>query len=429
MDATPRHTPPKDRPFDPAKTAASEPMRQLVAEVLARIAEAESRVRRRQAVAQSIHEAAVAALVCDLVHRALREPQGWLTVELSNTALALRTRRAPFLTEQFRHLVRAMVSHEVAAADLQLGHRSPFGGIRSTIRASAWLNQRIDDFTLTFADIGRRGDLLGDPLVLRSAKTDGDADELPVPDTEQARRLRAEMVEINDWIAQADLGWAGCDVSEGVDLGQRYLRRIFNDGSLDRGGRLFYGFWQDLKKAPRKQFLRIDGRPIASLDFAQMSVRLAYSQVGVKPPDGDLYSVLGVGGRREGVKQVLNALFAASKLPSRMPQGARELFPRRIKVADVIEAISHRHPALVPLFGTAQALVHQNIDSRVVVRSLLKLKMLGVVALPIHDCLLVKDVHASLTKEVLETAFLEETGVEGKVEVDMPLGREALSAT
>lgn len=244
--------------------------------------------------------------------------------------------------------------------------------------------------------------------------------KLAVPDTPQTRQLRAEMVAINEWIAEADLRWAGCEVSDDVDLGQRYLRRIFNDDSLERGGRLFHGFWQELKKDARQELLRIEGRPVASLDFAQLAIRIAYAQVGVDPPKGDLYVVPGVGSSREGVKKVFNALLAADRLPTRMPQGTRQLFPRWVKVGDVIGAISLRHPSLIPLFGTAQALVHQNMESGVVVRALLALKEQGVVALPIHDCLLVKDEHAQLGQRALEEAFLEITGVKGRVEVELP---------
>lgn len=396
-------------------------MRQLVTDVLARLAAAETRLRRRQAAAQIIHEEAVTALVCDLVHRTLSEPEAWLTVELSKAELSAKVRRAPFMTEQFCNLVKALASPEVAAVELRLGHWTPAGGLRSTIRASVWLRQRADELGLFYGDIGRSAELLGDPLVLRSAKVNGEADDLPVPDTALARQLRAEMVEINDWLSKADISWTGCEVSDGVDLGERHLRRIFNDGSLERGGRLYHGFWQELKKEGRKESLRINGVPVASVDFAQMSVRLSYAQVGAQPPDGDLYRVYGVGGSREGVKKVMNALLASGKLPTRMPQGTRALFPDQVRIADVIEALSRRHPALVPLFGTAQALIHQNIESRVIVRALLSLKELGVVALPIHDCLLVSARDVSVAEKILESTFEEVTGVRGRVEVDLPL--------
>jgi hypothetical protein len=54
----------------------------------------------------------------------------------------------------------------------------------------------------------------------------------------------------------------------------------------------------------------------------------------------------------------------------------------------------------------------QNIESRVTVSALLRLKQLGVVALPVHDCLVVLVHHAELTKAVMEMTFKEVARVE-----------------
>lgn len=398
--------------------AATAPMRGLVTEIQALIGASETRIRRRRADAQALHEAALEALVCDVIHRALQDPDGRLAVEMSKSELSLRRRRAPFLTKAFPGLVRSIAATEKPVVEFSVGHKSALGGARSTIKAGAWLLQRMDSLELTFSDIGRRAELLGDPLLLRSEKVRGEAAQIPIPDSDQARVLRAQMIELNHWLAQADLRWAECEVSMGVDLGQRFLRRIFNDGSLDKGGRMFFGFWQGLSKVDRLAYLRIDGQPVASLDFAQMSVRLAYGQVGVLPPEGDLYQVYGVGGSRDGVKQVMNALFASKRIPTRFPQGTRALFPRGVKIHHVIDAISRRHPALVALFGSGQALTHQFLESTIIIRSLLRLKELGVVALPVHDCILVEKPDVIIAKEVLETMFWEVSGVKGKVEVE-----------
>ncbi len=227
------------------------------------------------------------------------------------------------------------------------------------------------------------------------------------------------MAEVNGWLATADIDYAGCTVEDRIDLSQRFLRRIFNDGSLEKGGRLHHGFWQEMPKSRRLQYLRLQGQPIAAVDFAQMSVRLAYAQVGTCPPQGDLYFVPGVGGSREGVKQVMNALLAGDKLPSRMPQGTRHHFPVRVKIEEVIEGIRMRHPALVPLFASSQWMHHQSVESRVILRSVLQLKALGIVALPIHDCLLVRYDKAEVAKEVMERAFEDVSGGKGQADVDL----------
>jgi hypothetical protein len=78
--------------------------------------------------------------------------------------------------------------------------------------------------------------------------------------------------------------------------------------SFDQGGRLFGGFWQQLKRE-RRRHIRIEGEPVAVLDYGSMFTRLAYSEIGAEPPGGDLYAVPGFEGYRSGIKLVMNALF------------------------------------------------------------------------------------------------------------------------
>src|SRR5690606_514634 len=105
--------------------------------------QAERRQRRRRQSDQKRHEAATEALVCDLVHRALGDSQAWLTVEMRKGTLSPQERRAPFMTEAFPDLVKALCGPEVGVAELQLGYyASWYGGERTMIRVSPWLDSR-----------------------------------------------------------------------------------------------------------------------------------------------------------------------------------------------------------------------------------------------------------------------------------------------
>ena len=61
---------------------------------------------------------------------------------------------------------------------------------------------------------------------------------------------------------------------------------------FDQGGRLYGGFWQNLKSC-RREHIRIEGEPITVLDYGSMFTRLAYYEVGTVPPEGDLYAIPG----------------------------------------------------------------------------------------------------------------------------------------
>ena len=92
-----------------------------------------------------------------------------------------------------------------------------------------------------------------------------------------------------------------------IDPGKRALRRIFNNGKWNNGGRLFDGFWETMGRADRFGCLMLGsadfphGEPIANVDYGQLFPRLAYMRTGAAAPDGDLYDVFGDGSSRDGI--------------------------------------------------------------------------------------------------------------------------------
>jgi len=409
-------SPVPDRHLDPSKVPVSDELKGLVEDAMGLLKSAEVRRRQRRPGSKRIHQQAVTSVICDLVHRELRHPGGALMVPMAKSALAPKNRPAPFMTEAFAKTVRELSDPTLGIAELRTGHRSLEVAFRSTLRAGTWLRSEIDRLGLGFHDIGRDTELQGDPLILKSIKEAGKSRVLPLPPTQEIEGLRVEMRAINAWIAQASIEWTG--VEEHVDPGDRYLRRIFNNGSTALGGRMFHGFWQTLGKASRLEHLLINGREVASLDFSNMGVRLAYAAVGAPVPEGDLYLLPGIAGSREGVKCVLNALLCSDQLPTRYPQKTRAYFHRRLKFNELFDAICRRHQPLIPMFGTAQSLRQQNVESSIIVRALLVLKDMGIVALPVHDCLIAARENVGICKEVLEASFFHVTGVEGRVEVE-----------
>lgn len=389
-----------------------------------RLVDVEERKRRRRAADQAIFDATLEALVCDLAHLELYRPGHSLRVEMSHRTLSPAKRPAPFMTESFPAVVRLM--ERGGFVSLSVGYRSDFGARQSTIRATEMFRELMDTSEVSWEDFGRDPDLLGPSIELRGEKRPKRigqgvhlvAPSLALPDSEEVRRLSAEMTRINAWIGGAPLGWEGDCVAEGLDLSDRYLKRIFNNGRFDEGGRLYGGFWQRVSAGGRLAHLLIDGERVASVDFSQSAVRQAYARVGHPVPEGDLYDLPGLAGYRTETKQILNALLARDAPASRFPKHTRGRMPKTWKFSRVLEHIKRAHPPLVPLFGTGLGLRFMHQESEVVVRVLLTLIDRGVVALPVHDCILVPQSAASLTKEVMEQTFLEVVGVPGAVEIE-----------
>lgn len=420
------------RLFDPTRVPATDEGHQLVAAALARVTAAERRTRARSKQSQRIHERALMALICDLTHRHLMVPRGWLLVELSKTRLTPTTRRAPFMTEQFAELIKAMARSSVGLVELRKGEQGKFGFLRSTMRAGRVLRGLMDTFGIETYDYSRDASLYGEPIELRGEKTkrfvDGKvifiANKLALPNGEPVDSMRRVMQEINAWIASVDLDWIGDPVIDKVDSTQRFLKRIFNNCSFEHGGRLYGGFWQSVKSESRLGGVVIDSQPAASLDFAQSALTMAYAKVGVPPPPGDLYAFGRLGPYRCEAKMLLNALLSSDRPLTRFPRGTRGQMPKSWKFERVYDWVCRHHAPIVPLFGTGHGLRFMKDESEVLIRTLLKLKSLGITALPIHDCVLVASSNREAARAVMEESFLAITGAPGKVDIEGTNRRE-----
>jgi hypothetical protein len=423
---------PRDRPFDGFRVPASERARKLVMEAARRVAnyEAHFGLRRRARKARDLatFEATVGAVVADLVHHHLSGQPGAgasrcsaVAIPLAKSKLARRWRHRPAaLNNTLPHLLRVMAAPELAILELTLGwhdlrarpERAAQRGCsdrfrQTTMRAGPWLRGRIATMGLGFADLGRDGSeelviLRGRKVPRRGGILKGDL--IDYEDAALTVRLREEMRAINAWLAQVDIGLEGSFHHIDTTPGWRRLRRTFNNGRFDHGGRLGGGWWMQLPKAMRREHVRINGERIATLDFDCLYVRLAYARVGAIAPAGDLYRCIpGLEAHRKGAKVLLNSLlFDHGAAPrSRKPMGTAELLPKGVPVGELIRAIERAHQAIAPLFGSGVGFELMNTESNIMVAVLLRLRALGIVGLPVHDALIVARSEAGTAAAVM----------------------------
>jgi hypothetical protein len=97
------------RLFNPSRLPIHTESLGLTREALDRLDAAERRCKKRQATAQLIHERAVTALTCDLVHLHLTKPTEWISAQ-PEELISVRPRRAVYLQKPFgrRDLLRAL---------------------------------------------------------------------------------------------------------------------------------------------------------------------------------------------------------------------------------------------------------------------------------------------------------------------------------
>ncbi|MER9962170.1 hypothetical protein NKJ72_14575 [Mesorhizobium sp. M0045] len=398
----------RDSPFNAYRFAASQNTKAIVQESIGLLLNCEAhfglRTNKRRNRDQETFDLTVDAVLSDLMHHHVAEHPGDIYVTRSNRVLGTKSRYRPEM---------AYVEQQIAAP--------VEGAPRATvIRPGPRLLDRMAEHRVGTDDLDEHSH--GETIVLKRVKDredywdEGGLEEYDdTPDTE---RHRAELDEINHWIANADLRFD----SEGLpwprtqfSIRDRRLRRIFTQSRFDSGGRLFGGFWQSLRKHERRQGLWISGERAVELDYGQVGPRILYGMAGCKPPYQDLYDIWGYGLNRPGIKKVMSAMIFASDTLNRFPKGTRRLFSRSYKVGDVVEAIEAKHPLIRNHFHRGLGHDAQFIESQIMIEVLLTLKGRGVVALPIHDAVIVPVSAVSIAKGVMLDTFHRHAHVEGTV--------------
>ncbi|WP_246790681.1 hypothetical protein [Bradyrhizobium diazoefficiens] len=256
---------------------------------------------------------------------------------------------------------------------------------------------------------------LDDPVlvILKEGKDeDGNAAAIAYRETAQSKKLTNQVRRINDFLREADIDVSGQDDS-GLSLGRdgqiiapyrRSLRRIFNNGTWQHGGRLAGGFWLSMQRAERQR-IRIDGQCVAEVDYRQLFPRLAYVRAGAPQPEGDLYDVFGDGTGRDGCKKLMNALLFAKGPLKNWPEDTRQYFPGDINLRTAVEMFTAKHVPIAHLFGKGLGFQLMRIESDMLIEVLMELAIAGVTARPLHDAVLVAESHADIAQKTMEAVF------------------------
>ena len=442
----PRPTPVKHRWLDPWLAATGEPLRRLVERTVALVEHDErsdnARQRRRRPLDEEHHQRRIEVVVANLALAVLDPPEsGRLAV---NTSQGLRGRTRydnPALgPKPMRDLMRRLENHQVLEWQFPKATR----GEKKSLAPTDWFRRKVAEFGVGLLDIGWQG---GEMVVLtRNTHQQGTdwttrdgtihRERIGYRDSTETHHFRQQMERINEWLAGADIRFIDDGELPLVNANQRRLRRHFlllpdqTSPRFDQGGRLFGGFWEPLKKHRRKH-IRIDGEPVATLDYSSMFTRLAYATLGVEAPEGDLYAVPGAGGHRSGIKMAMNCLLFDTHQrrgwPKEMGVGvgddeaARDgevpaaefdaRLPTGWTVGRTRKAILGHHPVLADAFGRGLGYSLMYQESEVLIAVLEDLMRRGITGLGLHDGLLVPWSRANEALHSMSTIAKEVTGV------------------
>lgn len=283
---------------------------------------------------------------------------------------------------------------------------------RTTITATAALRRLLGGATLD--DVVRvEGEetirLMARPVDKRIAGIKQPKKPIYYEDTPETDAMRAEMEAINLFIANHKVELVGSPQGP-IRLYRLFtLRRPHDAPVFNLHGRLYGGFWMTLKATERHR-LRIDGEPIADLDFSSMFPRLAYAHLGIEAPDGDLYAIPGLEQHREGAKAAFSALLSYESEMKSLPNRVKEKLPEGWTAAKVKAAFASARPHLVPLFGCDFGLDLMFTESRILLATLRSLMAKGIPALPMHDGIMVPVSKSDEAKAAMEASSMEISG-------------------
>ena len=451
-----RSTPPNPY-FDFMATAEGDTLKALVADVAAIIEQRSDRQRARKATDAANFLRGVDALVCNLVASVLERDGGPFALSLNkNQARWKRCRdnshgitRDCFLT-----ILEASNGEFLTLA------KSAKHGQASTIEPTQAFAAEVLARGIALSDLGVRQEVELIAFTQKRRKQDAwrwdDQEEtvlIDYRDTRFTSAARAQMKVLRDSIAAARIECVDDGEHPRADTKRRDLQRRFivppriegktlrtiPFGHILEGGRMAgNAFWLTLRKDRRRASLRLDGEPIAEVDFNAMFPRLACAKATKHPICGnggsaqsgvvcDFYAPLvaatlkhapwGASDKlRSGIKQAMSALLFAPHL-RRWPEKIRKRLPKGFSVEDMQRVVWEVYPALWPYIDAAskekRAIGYRlmRTESDIIVQACLELAAQGTTALPIHDAVLVPRSKAMIAAEVLERVALEVAGV------------------
>jgi hypothetical protein len=282
----------------------------LVAELYAELELAEKRVRARRAADRAGLMVTLDALLADLLAAFGADETRFLAYARSRDAYPASRYRLRGIT-----LTTVQTATDFLAAAGYAEHHcgrfdrdaNPFGGPGgigelSRIRATRKLQARAIDLGFVIAGIQTRQK--AEVVRLRGSAPRGVTKPwLNYSDDADTTRMRQELEELNALLSATHI-----TLPEGPHMapegtedddqpppepGDARLYRVFNDGSFERGGRFYGGWWMTLSKVDRARLL-INSQPVVELDYSGLHPRLIYDLAGLpRPFDFEPYSLPG----------------------------------------------------------------------------------------------------------------------------------------
>jgi hypothetical protein len=245
---------------------------------------------------------------------------------------------------------------------------------------------------------------------------DGDGRLAPYQNSRDTDRWRKQVLTFNETLTSARIVLDGKLISEGDEVWLRdddgadrmvngtatlSLHRIWNE-NWQRGGRL-YGCWpQNLPKETRRALL-LNGEPTAEPDYPALHCQLIYDLAGKEMPDRP-FEIEGFD--RSDVKRAFYTMVNAPSWDS----AQRAIWQHSPRWRELMPAIAQKHSAVREALCSGIGARLMCMDATIMCRNLADLNREGIVALPIHDSVIVQAKNEGRAFEIMERNLALKSG-------------------
>lgn len=248
-----------------------------------------------------------------------------------------------------------------------------------------------------------------EPVVLRD---EAGNDIENYEDTEELRRMRRVLVKYNELLARThiDLDYLNVPV---LTLGQKksyhrleinqhskFVRRIFNEGQFNKGGRFYGGWWQRCPNELRPHIV-LDGVLTEEVDFSGLHIVLLYARRGInywEEVGDDPYSIVPPSDWPENIhlRKTLKLLLltvinandetkAFKAFRRQAEAGSPEKHLNDEMLGKLLSALRDKHQVIAEDFATGAGIDLMFIDSQITSLLIEHYTNRGIPILTIHD--------------------------------------------
>lgn len=316
--------------------------------------------------------------------------------------------------------------------ELERGHYDRSGKRRghiSRMRATSLMKPLFDILTATPYLHLRAPDT--ECIVLRKADPSAKKNvDVPYQDDAQTIDMRRQLTAYNNllmktYIDVPSFPQNGITSTSGahrvyLDRNAKFVRRIFNNGTWNNGGRFYGGWWQRIPKEWRNKIV-IHTNATVEIDYSGLHIVLLYAREGInfdKSVGGDPYHLQGYANNerfRSLLKLVLLTAINAANLTKAVQATNWAINTdmstwewvrhEHIDLKKLLNDFGNQHRPIKKYFFSGSGMWLQRIDGIIAELVINRFTDMIKVALCIHDSFVVAQTDESLLRKTMEEAF------------------------